>query len=55
MRTRIWNLLLRTVFKIIIFVGLFKQDSNQQQLRCTITTITQNKLKYLGKKVCLRG
>jgi len=26
MRTRIWNLLVKTVFKIVIFIGLLKQD-----------------------------
>jgi len=42
MCTRIWNQLLRTVYKIIMFIGLFKKDRNQQQVPCTIRTITQN-------------
>lgn len=50
MPTRIWNLLLRTAFKITIFIRLFRQDTNQQQLPCTITTVTQNQLKYIRKK-----
>lgn len=54
MRRRIWKLLLRTMFKIIIFIGLNKQDRNQQQLPCTIITITQNQLKYLRKKFWFR-
>jgi uncharacterized protein YggT (Ycf19 family) len=55
MRTRIWNLLLRTVLKIIIFIGLFKQERNQKQLPCIITTITENQLKYLRKKILAEG
>jgi len=55
MPTRIWNLLLRTAFKITIFIRLFRQDTNQQQLPCTITTVTQNQLKYIRKKNFVEG
>jgi hypothetical protein len=33
-----------------MFIRLFRQDTNQQQLPCTMTTIIQNQLMYRKKR-----